>query len=264
MTCPGRPLPGATKPSNVHLALNDFCLVLKGLPLSNAQRALAILWYHDREKSDATLKSSELCRIIRESGIGNPNPKELRERMKDTGLAIVSESGFRLKHASRETIRSWLPENIDGIQPPMDHSTGYLPDAIWLKTRSYVDAVCKQLNGCFRAAYYDAASVMLRRLTETLIIEGYEALKCEQEIKATDGNYFMLKDLVERANGNGGHAGLNLGRDAKTTLKRVKEQGDRSAHNRRFIAVAADLVELQSGVRTTVQELIQLANLKRP
>lgn len=248
----------------MHLSLGDFCLLLREQSLTNAQKALAILWYHDLGENDVSLKSIQLCRIIQESGIGNPNSKALRENIQSTGLAILSNSGFRLKHASREIIRNWLPTNIDGIQPPMDHSTGYLPEAIWSKTRPYIEAVCKQLNGCVRAAYYDAASVMLRRLIETLIIEAYEAIHREQEIKSADGNYYMLKDLVERANGQGGHAGLSLGRDAKTTLKRVKDQGDKSAHNRRFVAVAADLVELQSGVRTSAQELIQIGNLKRP
>lgn len=124
-------------------------------------------------------------------------------------------------------------------------------------------SVCKQLNGCFRASYYDAASVMLRRLMETLIIEAYEYLKREIEIKDGDGNYFMLKHLVERANGKPSHAGLNLGRDSKKNLEDVKALGDKSAHSRRFMAHAPDLVNIQSGVRTTAQELIQIANLKR-
>jgi len=144
----------------------------------------------------------------------------------------------------------------------MDHSAGYLPDAIWSRTRGYIESVCKQLNGCFGAAYYDAASVMLRRLMETLIIEAYEHLKREGEIKDTEGNYFMLKHLVERASGKPPHSGLNLGRDAKKNLEEVKALGDKSAHSRRFVAHAPDLVNIQHGVRTAAQELIQIANLK--
>ena len=60
---------------------------------------------------------------------------------------------------------------------------GYIPDGVWIGTRGYIEAVCKQLNGCFHAGFYDAAAVMLRRLLETLIIETYEQLKREAEIK---------------------------------------------------------------------------------
>ena len=135
------------------------------------------------------------------------------------------------------------------MQPPMDHSAGYLADPLWKATRGYIESVCEQLNGCFRSCYYDAASVMLRRFMETLIIEAYEHLNRQSEIKDGDGNYFMLKHLVERANGKVPHAGLNLGRDAKRNLEDVKALGDKSAHNRRFVAHAADLTNIQSGVR---------------
>ena len=37
------------------------------------------------------------------------------------------------------------------------------------------EEVCRELNGSFKHAYYNAAAVMLRRLLETLIIEAYRA-----------------------------------------------------------------------------------------
>ena len=134
---------------------------------------------------------------------------------------------------------------------------------MWSATRRYIEAVCKQLNGCFRSAYYDAASVMLRRLLETLIIEAYEHLKRQNEIQDGGANYLMLRDLVERACGEKGHAGLSLGRDSKTTLKEVRDVGNWSAHARRYNAYAADLTKIQAGVRMTVQDLIHVADLKK-
>jgi len=145
----------------------------------------------------------------------------------------------------------------------MDHGSAYLPEAVWTRTRGYVEAVCKQLNGCVRAAYYDAAAVMLRRLLETLIIEAYEHLQREDEIKDQAGGFFLLKELVERANGEKGHRGLNLGRDAKATLDKVRNTGNWSAHARRYNAVSNDLASVQAGVRLTVQELISIAGLQR-
>lgn len=149
------------------------------------------------------------------------------------------------------------------MQPPMDHASGFLPEAVWSNTRGYIEAVCKQLNGCFKNAYYDAAAVMLHRLLETLIIEAYEHLKREAEVKDTGGNYFLLKDLVVRACGEKNHAALNLGRDTKKALGDARESGNWSAHARRYIAVADDLTKKQAGIRVAVQELIQLADLKK-
>jgi hypothetical protein len=76
----------------------------------------------------------------------------------------------------------------------------------------------------------------------------------------------MLADLAERACGENGHRGLNLGRDSKRTLKDARTVGNWSAHARRFLANAGDLTKLQDGLRLLVQEIVQIADLvkKKP
>lgn len=249
----------------MHLSLSDFCEHVTKLDKTNAEKAVAILWYHDHKTPDMVMTAGALTRVMTDHHVGTPNQTTLAEAIRKTKLCNENRKGFTLKPGSRKVIREWLPANIDGMQPEMNHAEGYLPEAVWSNTRGYIESVCKQLNGCFNAAYYDAASVMLRRLLETLIIEAYEYLKRESEIKDNGGagNYYMLRDLVARANGVSPHTGLNLGRDAKRTLDDVKGRGDRSAHNRRYNAVLTDLTEIRDGVRTTVQELIQIASLKK-
>lgn len=249
----------------MHLSLGDFCEHLKALGKTNAEKAVAILWYHDCRTPDVSMSTGAVARIMRDYHVGAPHSTQLADAIRKTGLTNESGSQFSLRPGSRRIVQGWLPANIEGMQPPMDHAQGYIPEAVWSDTRGYIESVCKQLNGCFQATYYDAASVMLRRLMETLIIEAFENLSRANEIRdgGGSGNYLMLKDLVDRANGKPPHTGLNLGRDAKKTLEDVKALGDRSAHNRRFVACHADMAGLHAGVRTTVQELIQIASLKK-
>jgi len=155
-----------------------------------------------------------------------------------------------------------LPD-LDGIQPAIDHASGYLPEPIWKNTRGYIEEVCRELNGSFHHAYYNAAAVMLRRLLETLIIEAYGHLDRETETKDGGGNYLMLSDLAERVCGEKGHKGIDLGRDSKKALKEARSVGNWSAHARRFLAHAGDLTKFQAGMRLLVQELIQIADLVR-
>jgi hypothetical protein len=248
----------------VNLSLDDFCEIVKALHKSNAEKAMALLWYHDQLQPGTTMTSGLLTTLLSDHHVGTPNSTQLAQTIRKTKLANETKKGFSLKPGSRKIICDWLPSGIDGMEPAMNHSLGYLPEAVWIGTRRYIETVCRQINGCVRATYYDAAAVMLRRLLETLIIEAYEYLKREAEIKdgGGTGNYFMLKDLVERACGERGHAGLNLGRDSKATLKDGRDVGNWSAHARRYNAVAADLTRIQAGVRVAVQELAQIANLK--
>jgi hypothetical protein len=246
------------------LSLDDFCEVVKKSNRPNAEKALAILWHFDQDQPDIAKTAGQLTKILGDHHIGTPNQTSLAEAIRKTKLTNESKNGFSLKPGSRKLIREWFPD-LDGIQPAMDHSSGYLPEPIWKNTRGYIEEVCRELNGSFRQAYYNAAAVMLRRLLETLIIEAYEHLCREDEIKS-GGNYLMLSELAERACGENGHRGLNLGRDSKKALKEARNLGNWSAHARRFLAHAGDLTKIQAGMRLLVQELIQIADLvkKKP
>jgi hypothetical protein len=246
----------------MHLALGDFCEVVKKLNRTNAEKALALIWYFDHEQPDITKTAGELTKLLGDHHIGTPNQTALAESIRKTKLASESRGGFSLRPGSRKIIRDWLPD-LEGIQPAMDHASGFLPEPIWKNTRGYIETVCREANGAFRHAYYNAAAVMLRRLFETLIIEAYEHLGRENEIKDGGGNYLMLSDLAERVCGENGHKGLNLGRDSKKALKDARSMGNWSAHARRFIAHAGDLTKLQPGMRLLVQELIQIADLSK-
>ena len=102
--------------------------------------------------------------------------------------------------------------------------------------------------------------MLLRRLVETLLIECYEHDKTQARIADTEGNYFMLSGIIADAVDK---SGLSLGRETKSVLRELKAIGDRAAHNRRYNAVRADLEKIRLGVRLVVDELIQLAELRR-
>jgi hypothetical protein len=246
----------------MHLSLDRFCEVVKSSIRSNVEKALAVLWYFDNEQPGIAKTAGQLTKVLGDHHVGTPNQTELAEGIRKTKLASEARSGFSLKPGSRKIIREWLPD-LDGVQPQMDHTSGYLPESIWKSTRGYIEEVCRELNGSFQHAYYNATAVMLRRLLETLIIEAYEHINRESEIKDGGGNYLMLSDLAERACGENGHKGINLGRDSKKVLKDARNLGNWSAHARRFLAHAGDLTKFQAAMRFLVQELIQIADLAR-
>jgi hypothetical protein len=241
------------------MELDQFCQGLHKLGLSQVNQALSILWFHDEKTPNIIMAAGELSKIIHEAGLGNPNSTRPREVMRKSGKVIPFAAGFRLKTLSRAQIQEWLHPILGANKPSVDQELGFLPHKVWEKTRGYIEKVCAQINGCFQFEFYDATSILVRRLVETLIIECYEHLNRAAEIKGGDGNYQMLKDLVNKATGAGG---LTLGRDAQRALKDVKELGDQSAHNRRYNAVRADLEKVQSKVRVAVDEMINLASLR--
>lgn len=149
------------------------------------------------------------------------------------------------------------------VRPPSETAASRDEPIIYMamvrKTRGYIERVAHQANGAYAHGWYDASAVMVRRLVETLIVECYEAHKIEARIKDAAGNYLFLKDLVDKILAE---PSWTLGRTARSSLPKLKELGDKSAHNRRYNAHREDLDKVLKDVRDVVQELLVLAKLK--
>jgi len=126
-------------------------------------------------------------------------------------------------------------------------------------TRGYVEKIANQANGAYENGWFDACAVMIRRLLETLIIEAFEHHGLAAKIKNTSGDFFYLRDLIDRTLNE---PAWNLSRNCKAAMPKLKDVGDKSAHSRRFIAHRGDIDKLLPEIRIVVQELIYLAGLK--
>lgn len=147
--------------------------------------------------------------------------------------------------------------------PPEETAPSHEQPVVYLSlvagTRGYLGKLVHQINGAYEHGWYDACAVMIRRLTETLVIEVFEAHKIDGKIKNKDDDFLYLGDLI---NAVLTESSWNLGRNAKKSLKALKDIGDKSAHSRRFIAHRRDIDKVVDDLRVVVQELIFLAGLK--
>ena len=151
----------------------------------------------------------------------------------------------------------------DEIKPPSETAPSYEEPVIYMalvkNTRGYIEKVAHQINGSYQHGWYDASSVMIRRLMETLIIECYEAHTIGSKIKDGDGNYFFLKDLIDQFLAE---PTWTIGRTVKQVLPKLKDVGDKSAHSRRYNAHREDIDKVSPQLRDAVQELLSVAKLK--
>lgn len=227
--------------------------------LRNYDKAIALMWWLDRDRGTASPHStSDLRTQLREHGLGSPSLSHLADALKRSPLCHKAQNGYQLNQKGVTHASAAYGHLCEGPTTVADE-TSYIPEAVYRGTRGYIERVCVQLNGCFHHGYYDAASVMLRRVAETLLIEAYENEGREQEIRDGDDNYKMLRDLIAHAAGN---AGLALGRETKTALREIKAFGDRAAHNRRFTTRLRDLENLRGGFRVMFDELASLAGMR--
>lgn len=241
------------------MTLESFCSQLATLELSHKDLALAILWFQDEQSPDIVLSAGALASVITRMGLATPHSTRLGAALKASGYVLASSKGFRLKVLSRAKIRTMLASILAPEPPTVDQDVGYLPKPVWDDTRGYIESICRQINACYQFDLFDGAAVLLRKIIETAVIESYEYLGRESEIKDGNGNYLMLRDLSAAAVKSGG---LSLGRNARQALAQVKELGDLAAHNRRYLTRKGDLDRVQMGGRVLLEELLIIAGLK--
>ncbi|CAN5358223.1 hypothetical protein BH11PLA2_BH11PLA2_38270 [soil metagenome] len=179
-------------------------------------------------------------------------------KVKQVGTPL--QSRIQSQKALRLQIESVIKPHMESLSAsPIPHTEQVLPLSVVKKTRTYFEKIVTQANGCYEHQWFDACSVMIRRFVETLIIELYEAKGLESGIKDTGGDYLMLSKLIEKALAE---KAWNLSRETKKSLPAVKSLGDRSAHNRRYVATKTDVQDVIPGLRVLADDLLHLAGLK--
>lgn len=242
------------------MELSDFAQRLHGIDVlkTTADRAIALLWLIGRSNPAQGATPHELAQVLEDAGYPDQNVSRLRRQLTDDRrTAKAGSDGFRLRPNSRLELEPVLSPTTGPRQgAPTD---SLIPRSLATATRrTYLQKVIHQVNASYDAELFDCTAVMMRRLIETLIIELFEARRIEAKIKDASGQFFMLDTLLAKLDSE---PGLNLGRNSKTGLRKLKELGDKSAHNRRFNAQQSDIDQLSADVRTAAEELMHMAGL---
>lgn len=99
------------------VTIDAFC---RGLAerrgLTNAQRAVAILMWHNDRTPGAELSAAALADTIRDHALGNPNTNALRIAIRKLRVTIAgTKGGFRLRADSSKRIRGWLGDQSSAL-----------------------------------------------------------------------------------------------------------------------------------------------------
>lgn len=164
---------------------------------------------------------------------------------------------FAVAKAIQEDVDVELGPPEEGLIPSSHH---VIMASLTRGSRSYIVTIANQINGAYANGWYDACAVMIRRFIETLLIETYEKHGVSRKIKLPgNGDYMFLRDMI---NVTLTETAWSPSRNLKAALPKLKDVGDKSAHNRYFIAKRGDIQPLIVDIRTAVEELLLQSGLK--
>ena len=174
---------------------------------------------------------------------------ELSKRGKSQKF-LKSNTGFLLHSSRKKEI-----DELVGNRPTPKPTNDLFPLEILNDTHGYLIKVGVQACVCYDMGLYDASLVMVRKLTEALIIECFQRHGIDDEIKGSDGYYYFLSKLVDKF--------LNqtiwtVNRNTANALPMIKKLGDLSAHNIRFSAKKPDLDKISHELRVVIEDIVHL------
>ncbi len=226
---------------------------------NHAQKIKFFAWFLHSKKGLERVSSSDIKKCYDDLHLEKPSnvspfladmeKRKPKEAMKDS-------RGYYLAKSVRDTFEAKYGQRPADSTPKTEH---VLPLAVVQGTRGYLERIILQANGCYEREWFDACAVMIRRFTETMIIEVYEAHGKAAEIKDSNGDFLMLRDIITKVLND---PAWTLQRETKKVLPEIKLLGDSSAHARRFIAKKPDVDKVLPGFRIAAEDLLQLANLK--
>ena len=225
--------------------------------LSNTEQLKYMAYFYSKVNNINTFKPIQLEKCFDDEHLLIPKniPQLISNNTKGrTPLFVKKSDGFYV--LNREVVKS-IDAEFGMHKKTLIPSSNLFPIELLDNTRGYITKVGGQAIICYDYEQYDASLVMIRKLLETLIIEIFENFKISEEIKDSDGNFYMLGQLIDGflANKN-----WNISRTVKKYFPEIKKLADTSAHNRRFIAKKPDIDKYKSELRMIIEELVHIAN----
>ena len=236
----------------------EFAHLLSTLGLSQADLAVALLWFRNHNTAGTDATASELGTALHEYSLCGPiNLSRLKTQLASHPATVkgARSNSFKLKLSQLPALNERY-QTLTGTKPPkVAHML--LPEAQTKGSRKYLELLAWQLNGCYEAGFYDGCAVLMRRVLETLLISSFEHAGHGVAIKS-GGDYLGFGEIIGEASSG---KFLKLARGTGKVLERLKSIGDSAAHHPTYVTVKHDIDEISHDFRRVVSELMTLAGI---
>jgi len=237
----------------------QFCAGLLKSPLSRAHQIVGLVWFRYQVAGLQECSFDEVLKDLESAGLPKQNKNRIWKSISASKYLIRGSAIGKVKVNQR-----YIPKLEALFEPLLASPIPKIDDSVLpketLAPRPYFQALVEQINGCHHYSWHDGAAVLMRRLVESLIIEIYVHLGRTTEIQV-GGAFLMLDPLITFLERD---TAIPKSRELIANVRKIKQIGDLSAHNRTYVAKKRDIDELKLPFRTAVVELATLANVLAP
>ncbi|WP_296270794.1 DUF4145 domain-containing protein [Pseudomonas sp. UBA6323] len=239
--------------------IEKFALISKLLDLTEIEKVENLAFFHHQISNLESFSIREICTWFEMLGLPSPNTSRLKKKILESKKLIKAKDkdSYKLHPKATLDFLKELPE-LKNTNENIETIDSIIPQALYADTRGYIESLSKQINASFENNIYDGCAVLMRRLLEILLIHSYEALKIEDQIKESNGDYHNLATIIKLAISN---KSLALSRNTKDCLDTFRKLGNFSAHKIYYNAKRGDIKEIAPDFRATIEELLYKSKL---
>ncbi len=246
------------------MQLIEFLKLTNLETLLEVDKAKLLCFYHYKETGQSQFSMMDINELMIRCGFNSPNLSRLKDK-----LIKGKSKSFLLIKAGNGSLE-FIPAVLQRLEQEFSDvwndtvtiisSSELIDETKFCGKRGYLDRIIQQINHTYSHNCYDACAVLLRRLFEILLVQSYQNLGIEEEIKdSSNSGYIMLDGIVKNAINN---PTLNLSR-IKKEFEKFRKIGNFSAHNITYTAGKKDIDDIKIEYRVMLEELFNKASLMK-
>lgn len=240
------------------MTLDQFSRAANIAGLREADRVCYLAFFYFKTKGITEFSVAEAARWLVDAGGASPNLSRLNGNLRPSRNTIRAPKGWRLRQEFVTSLDAQFPQLSERSQEIIDDGT-ILPEALYGKTRGYIESLAKQINASYEHNIFDGCAVLMCRLEEVLLVLSYEKLGIEASVKDGNGNYLLLEGIVRNAVSN---TTLSLSRNSKASVETFRELGNYSAHKITYTCKREYIKQEIGEYRALVDELLHKSGLR--
>lgn len=236
-----------------------FSKAISGYSLTEVDIAVALIWFISHEDHAIEISAKDVAEIIIDQRIKSSiNVSRLSLNLSKHGDLVKGKSrnSYKIRASSEKKLSDLYREyrRAENIRVG-EHVLSF---SVSLGGRAHLEAIRREVNGCYEIGCYNSCAVMCRRLVELLLIEAYDNAGKLDDVRDSSGNIQIFSELISRAKSG---KLIKLSRNLPSLLDRVKATGDGAAHSRFYTATKRDIDDMNPALRHAVAELAALGGL---
>ena len=224
------------------------------------QKVAYLAFYYLQTENKQEFNSKDIRIWFDILNYSQPNMSRLETGLTKSPLFTKGKGkeSFRL-HAKQiiqfKSTMNWLDDGSDEIT----FSGEILPEAVFIKTRGYIEILAKQINATYESNLFDGCAVLMRRLVEILLIHTYQFTGQEVLIISVPGQHkdlsFIIKDIVSNSK-------INLSKRSRDCLPTFQFLGNFSAHKIEYNCTRDDIKKVALDYRALIEELLYKSGIR--